>query len=292
MRSPSPWRVFWLLFFAQRKVTRRRPPPAGGRTNPPPEAAPRRRPLIIKDKTMTRFFAPPSAKKNNTIQLTADDAAHIKTLRIRPEELFTVCDGEGNDHICRLAEKNGGPTAEIIETHPTRGEPTTACDVYIALAKGDRLEYAVQKTIELGARSITLFQSERCISKPGDITKKTARLQRIALETAKQSGRGRIPEVTAANTFQAAVEKAANAGTPLFFYECEEEQRLKKALENWKEGMTVSILTGPEGGFEPHEAELAKAAGMRIITLGPRILRCETAPAAALAAIMYHTGDI
>ena len=241
---------------------------------------------------MTRFFAAPSSITGNMIQLSAEDAAHIRSLRLRPAELFIVCDGEGADYVCRLGGRGGGPTAEIVEKRLSLGEPSVACDVYIALAKGDRLDYAVQKSIELGARGITLFPSERCVAVPGDMTKKTARLQRIALETAKQCGRGRVPEVAMAESFAVAVEQAGRAELPLFLYECEEKTHLKQILDESAALSTVAIVTGPEGGFEPHEAELAKSAGMRTVTLGPRILRCETAPAAALAAVMYHTGNL
>jgi len=226
------------------------------------------------------------------IRLSGEDAAHIRSLRLRPDELFTVCDGAGTDYICRLGSRGKVPNAEIVEMRTSRGEPSIACDVYVAIAKGDRLEYAVQKSVELGARNIIIFQSERCVSYPDDIPKKTARLQRIALETAKQSGRGCVPEVTAAGSFAAAIGQAASAGLPLFFYECEEKLRLKQALEKSGKTGTVSIVTGPEGGFEPHEADFAVSAGMLTVSLGPRILRCETAPVAALAAVMFHTGNL
>ena len=211
------------------------------------------------------------------------------------------------DYICRLGDA-GRRNAEIVETRLSGGEPTIACSVYLALMKGDRLDYAVQKSVELGAYEIILFPSERCISLPGDMSKKTARLQRIALETAKQCGRGRVPEVTAVDSFEAAVMKAARSDLPLFFYECEENLHLKQALcdtecrnvecsmqnavsefSTFNFQFSISLMTGPEGGFEPHEAELAQTAGMLTVSLGSRILRCETAPVAALAAIMFQT---
>jgi len=239
--------------------------------------------------------------------LSAEDTAHMRSLRLRPTELFVVCDGKRSDYVCRLAQRDGGTVAEIVETRPSLGEPTIECSVYVAFAKGDRLDFAVQKSVELGAHRIVLFPSERCVSVPSDMTKKTARLQRIALETAKQCGRGRVPGVAAIRSFEAAVKRAAGAGLPLFLYEEEEELRLKQALEQWtpsngcespvdgegkEAGNTVSVMAGPEGGFEPSEAESAKTAGMVAVSLGPRILRCETAPVAALAAIMFHTGNI
>jgi len=106
------------------------------------------------------------------------------------------------------------------------------------------------------------------------------------------------------------VEQASFAGLPLFFYECEEKLHLKQALEQWDgadtgsgirnselmgnggAARTFSLVIGPEGGFEPQEAQVARDAGMLVVSLGARILRCETAPVAALAAVMYHTGNL
>jgi 16S rRNA (uracil1498-N3)-methyltransferase len=241
------------------------------------------------------------------VTLSVDDTAHIRSLRLRPDEFFVVCDGEGVDHICRLGVRgdystvNECSTAEIIESRPTRGEPSIACCVFIAFAKGERLDFAVQKSVELGARRIVIFKSQRCTAVPRDALKKTTRLQRIALETAKQSGRGLIPEVSAAETFEEAIDDAAqNSALPLFFYEREEDVHIKRVLEQHFAPLreheeyavrSVSIVTGPEGGFEPREAEYAQSQGMCAVSLGPRILRCETAPLLALSAIMYHTGN-
>ena len=182
---------------------------------------------------MIRFFADKSDITESMIQLDSEDAAHIRSLRLRPSEFFIVCDGEGTDYVCRLGgggamrrrgerkeergetKDEGEANAEIVEARPSLGEPTIKCSAYIALAKGDRLDYAVQKSVELGAYEIILFSSERCVAQPGDMTKKTARLQRIALETAKQCGRGRVPEVSAVSAFGIAVENASKADMPL-----------------------------------------------------------------------------
>ena len=245
---------------------------------------------------MTRFFASPPDISEGVIRMSDEDSAHIRSLRIRPSELFIVCDGDGTDYICRLGKRSeatpGAASAEIVESFPTHGEPSVACSAYIALAKGDRLEFAVQKTVELGVYEIILFRSERCIATADNIAKKAARLQRVALEAAKQCGRGRVPEIIAAGSFSEAIEQAARAEIPLFFYECEKERRLKQAIASCGDASTVSIVTGPEGGFAESEASIARSAGMSAVTLGPRVLRCETAPVAAIAAIMYHTGNI
>ena len=240
---------------------------------------------------MIRFFAQPQDISDGVIQLTTEDAEHIRALRLRPAEQFIVCDSAGTDYICHLGIR-GTNTAKISVTSPSLGEPSVMCKVYIAFAKGDRLDYAVQKSVELGAGEIVLFPSERCVSVPGDMSKKTARLQKIALETAKQCGRGRIPEVTAISSFSSAIELASCAALPLFIYEREENRHLKQVLENSGDFHTASIVTGPEGGFESHEAAFALSLGMISVTLGPRILRCETAPVIVLAALMFHTGNL
>ena len=245
---------------------------------------------------MIRFFVGQADIYGDKIKLSAEDTAHIRSLRLQPSESFVVCDGKGTDYVCRLGDRDPGnaeidhSAAVIVGRSPSAGEPSVSCVVYIALAKGDRLDYAVQKSVELGASAIVLFPSARCIAVPGDMGKKTVRLQRIALETAKQSGRGCIPSVTAAGSFDDAVKQAANAQTPLFFYECEDKTRLKDALLNGSDD--YSIMTGPEGGFEPFEADLARASGMVSVSLGSRILRCETAPAAVLSAIMFITDNL
>ena len=247
---------------------------------------------------MIRFFVGPDDISGGTIRLRAEDAEHIKALRLRPAEQFIVCDGAGNDYICRLgaagpgAAGPGGSVAEITEIRASSGEPTVLCSAYIAYAKGDRLDYAVQKSVELGAYELVLFPSERCVSVPRETLRKTGRLRKIALETAKQCGRGRVPGVTALDSFATAIERASRASLPLFLYECEDRLHLKQALERSSGAETISIVSGPEGGFEPSEAERAKSAGMIAVSLGPRLLRCETAPVAALAAVMYHTGNL
>ena len=251
---------------------------------------------------MIRFFAAPEDISDVSIALSADDTAHIHSLRLRPDEFFIVCDGNGTDYICRLGKRGGDPVAEIVDSRQAHGEPSVTCNVFIAYAKGERLDYAVQKSVELGARCIALFKSHRCIAVPRDVHKKTERLKRIALETAKQCGRGIIPDVYAAGSFEEAVSIASQSpALPLFFYECEGTVHIGKVLEKHfaplrkreqYETTAVSIVTGPEGGFEPHEAEYAKSKGMFTVSLGPRILRCETAPVVALSAVMYHTGNL
>jgi len=251
---------------------------------------------------MIRFFASPHDVTDTSIRLSPEDAVHIRALRLRPKELFTVCDGKGVDYVCRLGERADTTVAEIINKHPSLGEPSVACKVYIAYAKGERLDYAVQKSVELGATEIVLYESERCIAVPRDIAKKTMRLQRIAMETAKLCNRGIIPNVTSGGTFDSIINNAVRSSAlTLLFYESEHDLKIKSVLEQSfpplreheeYENLSISLITGPEGGFEQTEVELAQSKEIKIVSLGSRILRSETAPVVALAAVMYHTGNL
>ena len=244
---------------------------------------------------MPRFFITDAVPSGDRVCLNKADSGHIKVLRIRQGETFTVCDGKGTDYFCRLENMSGDcAVAEILERTPSLGEPGVFVSVYLGYAKGDRVDVAVQKCVELGASEIVLFPSERCVSRPDakSVPKKLARWAAIAESAAKQSGRGIIPEIRAADSFKEAVSMASQADVSIFFYEEEKTATLRAALESRPDAKTVAIMTGPEGGFDPKEAALAAEGGMVSTTLGTRILRCETAPAAALAAIMYHTGNL
>jgi len=251
---------------------------------------------------MIRFFADPQDISAKSIRLNEEDSKHIRSLRLRPDEQIIVCDCSGYDYVCKLGERNDGTYVEIIKKHKSAGEPTVRCRVCIAYSKGDRLDFAVQKSVELGVHEIILFESERCVAVPNNIPKKIARLQRIALETAKQSGRGIIPAVSSGGNFKEMLDEAVNiSALSVLFYECEDQLHIKDVFEqhflpasrqNNKDAKPISLITGPEGGFEPHEAELAKSKGIKTVSLGSRILRSETAPIAALTAIMYRTGNL
>ena len=251
---------------------------------------------------MVRFFTETQNISDSSIKMNKEDSEHIRVLRLRPDEQFIVCDGNGIDYVCCLGERGDHTTVNIISQQRSIGEPSLMCKVFIAFQKGDRLDYAVQKSVELGAHEIVLFESGRCIAIPHDLHKKTERLQRIALETAKQCNRGIIPKVSSGGNFDTVVNEVSKcSGVSLLFYESEEYLHLKKVLEEnflpMRESeeykiKTISIVTGPEGGFEPHEIELARSKDIKIVSLGSRILRSETAPVVALAAIMYHTGNL
>jgi len=244
---------------------------------------------------MARFFVTASNIFGGIAYLSSSDAEHIKALRIRNGETFTVCDGNGTDYSCVLTKMDkDGAEAQVLETSPSVGEPSVKVTIYAAFSKSDKLDHVVQKAVELGAEQIVLFPSRRCVARPEGtaLVKRLLRLSRIAEEAAKQCGRGIVPTVTAMTSYEAAIEAAAGADLPLFCYEDETELSMAQAMASCPEAKTVSIVTGPEGGFEYEEAQQAAACGLKSVTMGKRILRCETAPLVALTAVMYATGNL
>lgn len=240
---------------------------------------------------MPRFFV--DQRPEGETFIGGEDGRHIaKSLRMRPGEPLTLCDGQGTDYSCRVVSCDGeGALVQVEDSAPSRGEPRTKVTVCQCLAKGDKLETVTQKSVELGAWEIWPVESSRCVVRLDGKSagKKTARLQKIAREAAMQSGRGRIPQVLEPAPLKRALETAAKEGEILFFYERGEES-LKKALSS--AGDRLFVFVGPEGGFSPEEAALAQSLGGKILTLGPRILRTETAPLAALACVFYERGDM
>ena len=240
---------------------------------------------------MTRFFVAPEELEFDHITLTGENAAHAKVLRLKEGEQVLVCDGAGMEALCAVADPKAYEL-EVLERRASESEAKVKASIYMAFAKGDKLEHVIQKATELGAYEIVAFPSVRCVSRPDDksLKKKLERWQKIAASAAEQCGRGRIPEVVVMGSYAAALERGAKTDLPMMFYENEQATTLHMALSAG-EFSSVSLLTGPEGGLEEKEVQQAMDAGWKVCTLGKRILRCETAPLCALSAVMYASGE-
>ena len=242
---------------------------------------------------MPRFFVPKKEIGSSFLVLTGENAAHARVLRLKNGDAVTVCDGEGTDYACTVSDTSNGQICLVVHREDvSQSEAAVACSVYMAFAKADKFEHVIQKATELGACELVCFPSARCVSRPDEkaVAKKLDRWQKIAASAAEQSGRGRIPKVIALSSYAQALARAAQAELAVCFYENEERLTFRAAIEA-APFHTASILTGPEGGFEPEEIRQAAEAGLKICTLGSRILRCETAPLCALSALMYATGE-
>ena len=242
---------------------------------------------------MPRFFMAGTNILGGMAIMKGRDAEHVHVLRMRPGEDMIICDGQGTDYKCRLVKADKEQVeAEVIEVVRCPAEPSVKVTVLCGLPKGDKTDYIIQKCVEAGAYEILFFSSSRCIAKLGNEEKKLERWQRIAEEAAKQSGRGIIPQVGWAGELADAFDVAVKKDVGLFMYETGEREAMGDVLEASKSVSTAAIVTGPEGGFAPFEAELAKIVGLHLCSMGERILRCETAPVVALTAAMYATGNL
>lgn len=241
---------------------------------------------------MARFFVKKDKISENKIYIDGGDAHHIaRSLRMAEGDEAIVCDGEGGEYRTRLVRiRDDECVCEIIEALDTRTESPVSITLCMAYPKGDKLEIVIQKAVELGADRIIPFESSRCIKRPKaeKTEKQMARLSRIAEEAAKQCGRARIPAVTQPMSYRAMLNEAAKCGLCLFCYENEDGTTVKDILKDRTRPDSVSIVVGSEGGFSPEEVKEAEAAGLISVSLGNRILRCETAPAFVLSSISYE----
>jgi 16S rRNA (uracil1498-N3)-methyltransferase len=247
---------------------------------------------------MPRFFVNAKQINDNTVTFIGNDAHHIsRSLRMAAGERVTVCDGEGTEYQCELTEfLPDCVRATVLSSEPSRTEPPFKATVYQALPKGEKLDSIIQKSVECGASEIALFESERCIVriKDGEKDKKGERRQRIALEAAKQCGRGVIPTVSTPTSYRQMLACAKEADLALFCYEGEGTESLAEVVKRYRETHgdgccpTVSVVVGSEGGFSEAEAAEAKESGMHLVGLGPRILRTETAAAFVLGCLVYE----
>lgn len=243
---------------------------------------------------MPRFFVSAETLSGSTAVLDGEHAAHIKVLRLDRGEEITLCDGQGHEAVCTIEDYSAGQVqVRVGEVKESSSEAKLRCSVYMGFPKADKFEHVVQKATELGAYEIIVFPCARSISRPDakSLAKKLERWQKIAVAAAEQCGRGYIPQVLALNSFDEAVRRAAQTEFPVLFYENERTRSLRQAVER-KPFATAALMTGPEGGLTEQEVQTAEAAGMAVCSLGPRILRCETAPLCALSAVLYAADEL
>ena len=239
------------------------------------------------------FFVTPEELSADPIVLTGQNFNHAKVLRLKAGERVLVCDSQNAECLCAVETVlEDQIVLSVLERKQASSEAAVRVSIYMAFPKADKLEHVIQKATELGAFEIVAFPAARCVSRPDEksIAKKLERWQKIAASAAEQSGRGCVPQVLVLPSYKAALERASRCDLSILFYENEHATTLRMALEE-KAYETVSLLTGPEGGLDMKEVEQAAAAGLKICTLGSRILRCETAPLCALSAVMYASGE-
>ncbi len=228
----------------------------------------------------------------NEVVLNSEQARHIaKSLRMQVGDMLMITDGQGSDYGCQI-DKITRETVhlKVCYKQASSSEPTCRVTIYQGVPKSSKMEDIIQKCVELGVTRIVPTLTKRCVSRPDDkqAVKKNARYQKIALEAAQQSGRGIVPEILQMMTLKQALSQD-DSETKIVFYEGGGAPLT--GIIN-KDSKSVSIYIGPEGGFEADEVEqIVNEGGIRA-TLGPRILRTQTAPVAGLTAIMLLTGNL
>ncbi len=243
---------------------------------------------------MYRFYVKPDQIGEGVIKINGSDVNHIKNvLRMKPGEKIIICNGQGKDFYCIIKnESDGQITAEILKTQDTDTELEGKLYLFQGIPKKDKMEWIIQKAVELGVYEIIPVMTKRTVVKLEDKKrelKKIERWQTIAASAAKQSGRGIIPAVAETRSFKEALIYAGNLDHKIIPYEnAENITETKNLINNIKTGASAGIFIGPEGGFEEEEINQAKEAGFLPITLGRRILRTETAGLAILSLIMMQ----
>lgn len=243
---------------------------------------------------MQRYFIPAEAITGTHIRLTGDEVHHIKNvMRNKPGDRIIVFSEDGYDCVCVIEEMNSRQIdCRLVEKFPSQGEPRTRITIAQSLVKGDKLEWIVQKGTEIGASSFQPFRSARSIVKINvqKEPKKRDRWQRIAKEAAEQSHRGKVPAVLPVLSWNAILDEIEKFPLTLIAYE-KGGMPLKQAMLKFQAD-EILLLIGPEGGFTEEEIHEAHARGAVPITLGPRILRAETAPLVALSCLLFSRNEM
>lgn len=249
---------------------------------------------------MHRFFVNKSQIQGEEV-VFLDDVQHMRVLRLKVGDEIIACDGEALDYRCRIVEMGRDRVvARILDCDRSTPEPPIEIILYQGLPKLDKMDLVVQKCTEVGVSRIVPVAAHRSVVQlSGDKAgKRVERWERIAEASAKQSGRGRIPTIAPVMSWREAMDDMGNVrntvGETRFLglipYELEKTQSLRSVLSSVRkeEVSTVAILIGPEGGFTVGEVESSIALGAKVVTLGPRILRTETAGLVTAACVLYE----
>lgn len=240
----------------------------------------------------THFFM--DQVDGDQVILSREDSHHLlRVLRAAVGTEFVVLAG-GMRYECVLEEvRDGIALGRVASSRPATGEPPIRITLFQGLAKGEKMETVIQHGTELGITEFAPVATARSVVKldPKKAADRTERWQRIAREAAEQSRRGAVPRVAPLQSWREAVGRVAEFDLALVPWE-EGGRPLREALAEHPEAASFAVFIGPEGGLTAEEVDLARQAGAIPVTLGPRILRTETAPLAAAAAILFARGDL
>ena len=245
---------------------------------------------------MNRFFVNREQVDENNIDIVGEDVRHIKNvLRLREnEEIEIICDGMV--YLSKIIEIGSKSVrAEVIDKYKGTNESDVDIYLYQGMAKGNRMDLILQKCTEIGVKKIYPIETHRTIVKLKGDKKINSRLERwnqITLEASKQSKRDIVPSVENIMDFDELCKKLRDEKFVIVPYELESTQGFKEALSDFDGSEPIHIIIGPEGGFEEDEIFRLEEIGAKSVTLGPRILRTETAGVVASTMALYEFGDL
>ncbi|MGB9919299.1 MAG: 16S rRNA (uracil(1498)-N(3))-methyltransferase [Moorellales bacterium] len=248
---------------------------------------------------MRRVILPPEAfEAGGIIYIRGPIYRHlIRVLRLKPGDLLSASDGRGRECVARLAwveEDVAG--AEVVADGRVRSEPAVEVTLMPALSKGDKLELVIRKATELGVSRIVPVAGRRSVVKLDGERRAERRRhwQAVAVAAAEQCGRSLAPRVDEVQGLKEALEGLPPGTSVLMPWEGERQKSLRGVLSRLgtPQPRRVALLVGPEGGWDPAEVNEAVSRGAVTVSLGPRILRCETAAVVAVALVMYEWGDL
>jgi 16S rRNA (uracil1498-N3)-methyltransferase len=250
---------------------------------------------------MHRFFVTPGSIRDGKITFAEMQARQIRqVLRIQPGAQVVVLDNSGDEYVVTLTKvTRAGVVGLVNEVRPSTSEPRVRLALYQSLLPREKFEWVLQKGTEVGVSAFVPMITQRSLARDAaSVTPaKVARWERIIMEAAEQSGRGRLPELHRPISFDEALGQAAASHHILFPWEKATKDSVGRALSrlpnhNQDNQPATALFIGPEGGFSDEEIEQATATGANLITLGPRILRTETAAIVAAALVLYELGDM
>lgn len=255
---------------------------------------------------MHRFLITPDSIKNGRVTFTGDDAKHmLQVLRHIPGDIVYAFDGTGTQYKVELdCVEKGRASGEIISEYNPGTEPEKKVILYQGVPKTDKMDWVVQKSVELGVWRIVPMITQHSVVQLRDknTDSRLERWNRISREACKQSGRVVVPEVTKPVEYKDALDqwkhlsgqKPYNSCFAVFCHEKEEKNSLKDIFKCYNINCTdtIGIFTGPEGGFSCEEVNLASETGLKAVSLGKRILRTETAAIAVISVIMHEMGEL
>ncbi|MFL1467681.1 16S rRNA (uracil(1498)-N(3))-methyltransferase [Marinobacter sp. HN1S83] len=238
-----------------------------------------------------RIYTRSPLSEGGTTELDENAAQHVgRVLRMQPGQELLLFNGDGNDFPATITSASK-KQVEVQVGAPAANATESSLDIVLGqtLSKGDRMDYAVQKAVEMGVTRIVPLTTERCdVKLKGDREEKRLRhWQSVAISAAEQCGRARVPEILPVMTLAQWFEHTEDCNLRLVLH-----HRTEQSLDTMNKPARVALMIGPEGGLSPEEITAAENSGFLPVALGPRVLRTETAPIAAMALCQWLWGDI